>query len=173
MKQLVFSVGMAFALAACSDGGTGIAPAEPDLVQSFEAPPPGSDPNSCWGKDVSPAVIETVTERILVQPADIREDGTVVSDPVYRDETRQAIVKERREIWFETPCQGALTPDIIASLQRALKARGLYSGALTGQMDARTRRAIRNFQAPEGLDSSILSLWAARKLGLVAIARTE
>lgn len=144
---------------------------EPALVESFEAPPPGSDPNSCWGKDVSPAVIETVTERILVQPAEVSSDGTVVSEPVYRQDTRQAIVKERREIWFETPCQDQLTPDIIATLQRALKARGLYAGALTGNMDAPTRTAIRRFQAREGLDSSILSLWAARKLGLVAQER--
>ncbi len=152
--------------------GLSVSP-EPDLIRSFEAPPPGSDPNSCWGKDVSPAVIETVTERVLVQPAEVLEDGTVVSEPIYREITKRAIVKERRELWFETPCQEQLTPDIIATLQRALKARGLYAGALTGDMDARTRHAIRRFQAPEGLDSSILSLWAARKLGLVAIARDD
>ncbi len=149
-----------------------ISDVEPALVQSFEAPPPGSDPNSCWGKDVSPAVIETVRERILVQPAEILGDGTVVSEPIYREDTRQAIVKERRELWFQTPCQDQLTPDIIATLQRALKARGLYSGALTGRMDAGTRAAIRRFQSKQGLDSSILSLWAARQLGLVAVARS-
>ena len=149
-----------------------ISDVEPALVQSFEAPPPGSDPNSCWGKDVSPAVIETVRERILVQPAEILGDGTVVSEPIYREDTRQAIVKERRELWFQTPCQDQLTPDIIATLQRALKARGLYAGALKGRMDAGTRAAIRRFQSKQGLDSSILSLWAARQLGLVAVARS-
>ncbi|MCW1956685.1 peptidoglycan-binding domain-containing protein [uncultured Lentibacter sp.] len=148
-----------------------ISPVEPAQVESFAAPPPGSDPDSCWGKDVSPAVLETVTQDILVQPAQVSSDGTVLSEPIYKRETRQAIVTERREIWFETPCQDQLTPDIIATLQRALKARGLYRGALSGQMDAPTRAAIRRFQAREGLDSSILSLWAARKLGLVAIAR--
>jgi Putative peptidoglycan binding domain len=162
---------MTLALGACAEQSL-ISKVEPALVESFEAPPPGSDPNSCWGKDVSPAVIETVSEQVLVQPAEIREDGTVVSEPVYNKQTRQAIVKERREIWFETPCQDALTPDIIATLQRALKARGLYAGPLSGNLDGPTRSAIRRFQAREGLDSSILSLWAARKLGLVAIERS-
>lgn len=148
----------------------GLAP-EPALVQTHEQAPPGAPEGSCWGKDVTPAVIETVTDRVLVQPAEVQADGTVLSEPVYRLETRQAIVRERRELWFQTPCDDQLTPDFLASLQRALKARGFYRGAISGQMDPRTRRAIRRFQAPQGLDSSILSLTAARKLGLVAVER--
>jgi peptidoglycan hydrolase-like protein with peptidoglycan-binding domain len=38
-------------------------------------------------------------------------------------------------------------------------------------MDARTRAAVRAYQKPEGLDSGILSLAAARRLGLVAVER--
>ena len=33
-------------------------------------------------------------------------------------------------------------------------------------MNRRTMRAVRDFQAPQGLDSEILSLAAARQLGL-------
>nr|WP_235857849.1 peptidoglycan-binding domain-containing protein [Marimonas lutisalis] len=142
-------------------------------MQTHEQAPPGAAPGTCWGKDVTPAVIETVTEKILLQPAQVLDDGTVISDPVYKTETRQAIVKERRELWFETPCEDQLTPDFVASLQRALQARGIYRGAITGEMDARTRRAIRHYQAPQGLDSGILSLAAARKLGLVAVGRPD
>ena len=54
-----------------------------------------------------------------------------------------------------------------------LQARGFYSGTVTGEMDTRTQRAIRRYQAPQGLDSSILSLSAARKLGLVAVDSPE
>ncbi len=165
------AIAAAVMLGACAESGQ--VPSKPLLAQSFSAPPEGADPNACWGKDVSPAVIETVTERILVQPAELREDGTVIEDPVYRDVTRQAIVRERRELWFETPCQENYTPDIITSLQRALKARGFYDGALSGHMDAQTRRAIRAYQAPRGLDSSVLSLAAARNLGLVAFGRPQ
>lgn len=35
----------------------------------------------------------------------------------------------------------------------------------------RTRAAVRRYQKPQGLDSGILSLAAARKLGLVALER--
>jgi peptidoglycan hydrolase-like protein with peptidoglycan-binding domain len=62
-----------------------------------------------------------------------------------------------------------LTEDFVSSLQRALSARGLYSGPISGRMDRQTRRGVRNYQAPLGLDSGILSLAAARKLGLAVI----
>nr|WP_252731260.1 peptidoglycan-binding protein [Lentibacter algarum] len=166
--MVVISLGLVGVLAACTEqNASNVASTGP--IRSYEAPLKGSDPNACWGKDISPAVIETVTERVLITPEVLSEDGTVLSEAEYKDKAQRRIVKERREVWFETPCQDTLTPDIIATLQRALKARGLYSGALSGVLDARTRHAIRSFQAPQGLDSSILSLWAARKLGLVAI----
>ena len=75
---------------------------EPDVVQMLQTAPPGADPGTCWGKDVTPAVIETVTEQILMQPAEILADGSIAQPAIYKTETRQAIVKERRENWFET-----------------------------------------------------------------------
>jgi len=60
-----------------------------------------------------------------------------------------------------------LTPDFVASLQRALAARGIYAGVVNGQMDAPTRRAIRRYQKPKGPDSDVLSLATAQELGLV------
>lgn len=164
---------MVSGLAACSSTRDIAALGEPELTRIHGQAPPGAAPGSCWGKDVTPAVIETVTEKILLQPAEILADGTVLSEPVYKLETRQAIVKERRELWFETPCADQLTPGFIATLQRALKARGHYHGTETGTMDSRTRRAIRLYQKPQGLDSGILSLAAARKLGLVAVVLDE
>lgn len=173
LRVFVTSLSALVALAAC-DGAPRLAGlTEPALVETHERTPPGAPEGSCWGKDVTPAVIETVTERVLVQPAEVRDDGAVLADPIYKLETRRAIVRERRELWFQTPCEDQLTPDFLASLQRALEARGHYRGAVTGEMDVRTRRAIRRYQAPQGLDSSILSLSAARKLGLVAIDRPD
>ncbi|MCM2560809.1 peptidoglycan-binding protein [Lutimaribacter sp. EGI FJ00015] len=144
---------------------------EPEVTRLFQAAPPGAAPGTCWGKTATPAVIETVTEQVMVQPPEISADGAVTTSPVYRTETRQKIVKERRETWFETPCESVLTPDFVQSLQRALAVRGHYRGTPNGEMDARTRAAVRRYQAPEGLDSGILSLAAARKLGLVAVER--
>ncbi|MDT8329200.1 MAG: peptidoglycan-binding domain-containing protein [Roseovarius sp.] len=160
---------MAFGLMACETPRPATGTGEPDLVTRIETAPPGAAPGTCWGKDVTPAVIETVTEQIVQHPAEIAEDGQILKPALYVTKTRQAIVKERTVTWFETPCAEDLTPDFIASVQRALAARALYRGPINGDMDTRTRTAIRRFQAPEGLDSGILSLESARRLGLVSV----
>ncbi|WP_372610973.1 peptidoglycan-binding domain-containing protein [Aquicoccus sp.] len=176
LRHVLGGLAVVTALGAC---GTADPPAqseqaeEPPLAQTSETPPPDAAPGTCWGMDVTPAVIETVTDRVMTQPPEVLDDGTVVADAVYKLETRQAIVQERRELWFETPCEEQLTPDFVASVQRALAARGHYRGTINGEMDAHTRRAIRRFQAPLGIDSSVLSLAAARKMGLVAVERSD
>lgn len=165
----------ALALGACTAGaalqGNVDALREPDVVQRSGQQPPGAAPGTCWGKSISPAVIETVTEQVLVQPAEITTDGIVVRPAIYKTETLQRIVKERRETWFEAPCPDQLTGELIASVQRALNVRGLYRGRITGIMDAKTRAAIRRYQEPQGLDSGILALETARQLGLIAVER--
>ncbi|WP_252729742.1 peptidoglycan-binding protein [Pacificibacter marinus] len=135
--------------------------------------PPGADPDACYGRHTTPAIVETVTEQVLVQPPQINADGSVSYPAIYRTETRQEIVRERKELWFETLCADALTPQFIASVQRALAVREVYSGQVNGKLDRATRRAIAAYQKPEGLDSEILSLAAARKLGLVEMPRPE
>ena len=167
IRFFICTVAMA-GLAACSApdlGGLG----EPHVTRLSQIAPPGAKPGSCWGKDVTPAIIETITHQVMLQPAQVLADGTVTQPAIYKTETLQQIVRERREIWFETPCANLMTPGFIASVQRALKARGLYRGKISGEMDASTRAAVRRFQKPQGLDSGILSLAAARKLGLIAV----
>ena len=99
----------------------------------------------------------------------MRADGTVTAPAIYKTETVQRIVREREENWFETPCPEEMTKDFVASLQRALAVRGYYVWQVTGEMDPRTRAAIRRYQQPQGLDSGILSLAAAQQLGLVSV----
>ncbi len=154
-------------LAGCQTALPHMAP--PAEVVTRNAAPPGAAPGTCWDQDDTPAVIETVTEQVVLQPAELREDGTVARPAVYKTETRQKIVKPRETTWFETPCEAQLTPEFNASLQRALKARGHYRGPINGQMDGRTRRAVRAYQKPQGLDSGMISLAAARQMGLVAV----
>ena len=141
--------------------------AEPALLETASATaPPGATPGSCWGKDVTAGKIETVQQPVLMQPAQVLVDGTMISPPVYKTETLERIIEPQRETWFEVPCADAVTEDFVASVQRALAARGLFYGSINGEMDAQTRAAVRRFQKPQGLDSGILSLAAARKLGL-------
>jgi hypothetical protein len=128
--------------------------------------PPDADPASCYGREVDPAVIETVTEQIMVEPEQLDRNGNVRRPAVFMTATEQRIVEDRREIWFETPCAMETDPTYIATLQRALSARGHYAGPVTGVLDPATVEAVRAYQRPQGLDSGVLSLAAARQLGL-------
>ena len=161
------------ALTGCMSGFDSVARSEAEPLR-FDAAegPPNAEPGSCWGRDVTPAVVETVTENILLHPAELGSDGQIRRPPVYKTETRQTVVQPRRENWFEVPCADQLTPDFIASLQRALAARGHYNGPPTGTIDLRTRQAIHRFQRSEGFDNPTLTVAAARKLGLIAVAQT-
>lgn len=156
-----------------SPGVTRLMEPEAQVFRATEGGPPGAAANTCWGRDVTPAAYETVTEQIMIQPAQITASGQVTSPAVFKTETNQRVTRERREIWFETPCPEDMTPDFIASVQRALQARGLYAGPIHGEADRNTRRAVRRYQAQEGLNSAVLSMAAARKLGLVAVDRAS
>ena len=64
-----------------------------------------------------------------------------------------------------------MTPEFVASVQRALQARDLYYGPINGVMDTDTKRAVQIYQFDQGLDTDILSVSAARSLGLWALER--
>lgn len=140
---------------------------EPRLKVTRQPGPPNARPGACWGKHTRPAVIETATTQQLLTPARHDAEGRLIAPAEYETVTTSKVVVERQELWFETPCPETFTPEFVATLQRALKARQLFWGPVTGQMDARTRAAVRRYQSAEGLDSPILSLAAARRLGLV------
>jgi Putative peptidoglycan binding domain len=172
MKSLrpFFCVFALTAFSACALGSPDLgALGEPDVTRLNQTAPPGAEPGSCWGKEVTPAIVETVTHQVMLQPAQIHSDGTMLQPGIFKTETRQAIVRERKETWFQRPCDNEMTVEFVSSLQRALSARDLYRGKINGEMDNRTRASVRRFQKPLGLDSGILSLAAARKLGLVAV----
>jgi peptidoglycan hydrolase-like protein with peptidoglycan-binding domain len=129
---------------------------------------------TCFSRDTTPAIIETVTEQVMVQPAVVRSDGSVQSPAAFRTVTRQRILRERREVEFETPCNDVLTPQFVASVQRALLARGYYRGAITGAIDPRTTAAVERFQVAQGdVHTGVLTLQSARALGLVALPRNQ
>lgn len=132
-----------FALGACDVAPT---EGESDIEQPITEPMP----EACWKDIAAPKVVEASS------------DQAPKADPAEPPEVTR----------FEIPCADNLPADFTASLQRALSARALYSGAITGQMDANTRAAVRRYQQPDGIDSGTLSLAAARKLGLIAVERT-
>jgi hypothetical protein len=163
---------LALTLIACTPVAPPAAPVQADLaaalVDRAGAGPPLQPPGACWHAAVTPAVIETVTEQVMVTPERRAADGTITAPAAFRSETRQRIVQDRREVWFQTPCPLDLTVGFVATLQRALKARGLYLDAVTGSYDAATAAAVRAWQQPRGLDSDVLAIASARALGIVA-----
>lgn len=133
--------------------------------------PVGAPSDSCWDKIETPAVIETVTHSVLIEPADITPDGLIRTPARYRKEETQRVAVPRQTNWIEILCPDALTPGLLASLQRALAARGLYSGAITSEINADTRNAILGYQSRNGAPLSALTVQTALDLGLVAKPR--
>lgn len=127
----------------------------------------------CIGRAITPAVIETVTAQELDQPAVLGPDGAVLQPARYRSVIRQNITRDRQEVLFETICPPAFTPEFVATLQRALTTRGYYAGPITGVLDTATGRAVQDYQRLIGPDSPLLSIGAARALGIVSLSDAQ
>jgi Putative peptidoglycan binding domain len=163
----------AFALAGCvGAGGPGQGDLTPNLLAAIDDTPPTLPEGACWARDTTPAVIETEMRQEMVAPARVAKDGTQIPAS-FRSVTQQKIVQDRRDVWFQRPCDDQMTVGFVASLQRALKARGLYRAPVTGMMDTATTEAVRRYQAARGLDSPVLSLAAARDLGIAPTDLSE
>lgn len=175
-RALLTVLALSALLAGCTEGG---APADADAVVNQPAEkltlagewrdtPPGPGDTGCFAEQTRPAVVETVTEQVLVDP-EIRDPATgVVTRPAsYRTTSHARIVEGRAKMWFPAPCAEVMTPDFVATLQRALQVRGFYAGPVTGQLDPATHAAIRAYQRPRGLFSATLSTRAAQELGLI------
>lgn len=173
---LFLGLGLALMLGGCQ-GARLVAPGQAalgkELVRLKGDGPPPSPRGECWAASVTPAVIETVTEHVVISDEVRDATGKVARPASYRTRTRQRMVQDREEVWFRAPCPAEQTVQFVATLQRALKARGLYLLPVTGEMDADTAEAVRRFQAARGLDSPVLSLAAAQELGLTATALDE
>lgn len=128
--------------------------------------PPEDVPGACYAEIAAPQVTRTVTEEVETVPAVRDADGTILQPPVFANREREEVVPDGPSTWFQTPCGLAEDRVLTRSVQRALAARALYDGPVSGEMDSATRAAIAAYQAPRGLDSEVLSTDAARFLGL-------
>lgn len=129
-------------------------------------------PDQCFAHDVKPAVIETTTHRFQLSPARIAVDTQtgeteIIRPAKYKTETLRHVVREREELFFETLCPQHYTQRFVESLQRALAARGFYSGQPSGWLDEQTQTAIRLYQKPDGLNSPLISLRTVQAFGLI------
>ena len=125
--------------------------------------------DQCYFEKITPAEISTQVKTRLVQPEKRNTAGQLVSPAQYETTRTQTITKARSITKIDAVCPEALTPEFIASLQRAFKALGLFSSTITGSMDNSTRRAILNFQTVRGVKSAIVMKATAQELGLVVV----
>lgn len=160
-----------FLVSACDTAQTGgdVTRATPTAapVQPMETDAEGH----CFAREITPAVYDQVPGQVQVVPAQLDADGTVLHPPIYRNAPVPRLVKPRGETRFRAPCPDQMTPAFIATLQRALYARGYLRSTITGRLDAPTEAALRQYQRERGLDSAQLSLDSARELGIVAVDR--
>jgi topoisomerase IA-like protein len=134
--------------------------------------PTVSQSKACRIRYTTPAIVETVTKQVLLEPESLGTDPQtgkviVISPAVYRTETEQKIVRARQEGWAEIICANEQSIIFIQSLQRALAARGHYGGAITGVIDKRTKRALRKAQKGAGVNTAEVTLDLAENYGLV------
>jgi Putative peptidoglycan binding domain len=148
-----------------------------DIVSAATDPdnpnaPPDARPGACYARAVTPAVIETVTEQVLISPAQTGPDpqtgkDVVLRPAIYSARTEQRITTPRQKSWFETLCPPIYSEKFVTSLQRALTARGYLRNPPSGWVDAPTRRAIRKYQKSKGLNSGVLAVATAQDFGLI------
>lgn len=151
MRGLV-TVGAMVVLVACQTGLDSPQVSREDTVPSSLSLPA----DACWARDTVPARFGVVYDT----------DGAGTRVP------RQVQIEPAQERLFAVPCPDQMDQEFTASLQRALSVRGFHSGGVTGVYDSATAQAVRLYQAPQGLDSAILSLQAAQQLGLVVVPGT-
>ncbi len=133
----------------------------------LDADAPAGAAESCWSVLRLPAEYETVTEQRLVVPERRDGSGRLLRPAEYHTLRTTRQVRPAQEIPFRVVCPAQLTTDLVASLQRALAARGYFAGAATGRLDEATRAAIRAFQDERGVPSDKLALATAQLLGLL------
>jgi len=138
-----------------------------DQIQTFPAIPRDASPDQCWGTEVIPAKTAPRVVQVESIPAETDASGRITRPAIFRDELRQEVTSPAQNLWFEVPCPTDLTPAFWSSVQRALAARGLYSGPISGREDAPTRAAIAAYQDSLGLAAPALSRRAAETLGLI------
>ena len=137
-------------------------------------------------KDV-PAKIAKVKKLVVDSPAKIEEEKiepiaklikvsnvateaeeirTVVPAEYKTVEKRKKISSERLE-WRSVLCKTNMGPNINKKIQRALKAAGVYTGTVDGNIGRGTMKAVERYQKENGLPAGGLTLDVLKKLGVM------
>lgn len=105
----------------------------------------------------------TITKRVkqLVEPAGFTTEPTPA---VYEDVVRVVQTRPARSEWRSMLCETNMTRGLLGRVQQALKDSGHDPGRTDGHWNAQSARAMRQFQAANGLPQSGISMESLEKL---------
>jgi hypothetical protein len=110
-----------------------------------------------------PAEYKEVTVQKLVSPAEQRR----VQIPAEQQSvTNTVVASEGRIEWQPVLCETNASPELIKSMQQALRRAGRYSGKIDGKLSPRTMGAVRSFQQAKGLPTGGLTIETLQALGV-------
>jgi len=100
-----------------------------------------------------PAQTETLKIKKLIEPE--KQNKTVIP-AVTETVTKSVLDKPEREEWKEVLCENNTTPEVMAEIERALKAAGFDSGNTDDKKaDSKTFSALNDYQKSKGLPVDI------------------
>ncbi len=110
-----------------------------------------------------PAKHKTVQVRKVKAPA---KENRIAIPAKYETVTKRAKISEERMEWRPVLCQTNTTPELIASVQRALREAGHNPGPIDGRIGPQTLTAVRSYQQKKGLPTGGLTLTTLNSLGV-------
>ena len=98
-----------------------------------------------------PAEYKVIETQKLIAPA---EERRVQIPAEQQDVTKTVVASEGHIEWQPVLCETNASPELIKSMQLALRRAGRYSGKIDGKLNPRTMAAVRSFQQSKGLPTS-------------------
>ncbi len=110
-----------------------------------------------------PGEYNTIKVKKMVAPAYLKR----VSIPATYDEVKKQVKMRNGKIeWRPVLCQTNVTPDIVRSLQNALRSASFDPGPVDGVLGRQTLAAVESYQQAQGLPVGNLTLETLETLGL-------
>ncbi len=115
-------------------------------------------------KVIIPAKYKIIKVKELVSPAKKIE---LKVPQEYQIVKRKEIVEGEHMKWEQILCKTNTTPEVIKTLQTALKSKGFYKGPIDGIYGPETSRAVHAFQKANHLSSGALTLKTLESLNIL------
>lgn len=110
-----------------------------------------------------PAEYKVVKVMELVTPARKQE---IPVEAVYKTVKRKVLIAPEKLTWERVLCKTNITPEVIKSIQNALKKKGFDPGAVNGELNNATNNSIKKYQKENKLLEAGLSFEFLEHIGV-------